>query len=241
MAKVQRSTDLIEIISEQAVFCLFGGAGFMFLAFLLLRYRGDGIFVPLGWVLFIFGLALAGTAIVCTFKAKKVTGIGVKCPFCGVENGLLEPPEEDFACVGCHRMIPILDGEVMPVQQVQCGFCKTLNWYCEKTEVLICENCDREIPIAQEDDRPTKSIPKGYTIVDDDSLYELVLSEAGTKNEEVISVLQHMLALNRNQVKDILDQLPSTLLTGINRRKAEMLQAQLAVHGASADIRELSV
>jgi len=125
--------------------------------------------------------------------------------------------------------------------QVQCGYCKALNWYCDKTEVLICEACDHEIPISQEDDKPTKTLPKGFALVEDDSLYELVLTESGIKTEEVIATLQQMLALNRNQVKDILDQLPSTLLTGINRRKAEMLQAQLAVHGATATIQALAL
>jgi 4'-phosphopantetheinyl transferase EntD len=43
-----------------------------------------------------------------------------------------------------------------------------------------------------------------------------------------------MLALNRNQVKQMLEEVPITLLTGIPRMKAEMLQAQLAAHQAHA-------
>jgi hypothetical protein len=241
MAKVQRSTDLIELIAERAFFCVFGGAAMMAVSFIFLRFRGDGWLVPLGWLLGIFGAALFVVAVYSLFQAKKVTSFDVACPFCEAVNPLLEPPTEDFACVSCNRMIPIQDGEVMEVMQVQCGFCKALNWYCDKTEVLICENCDHEIPISQDDDRPIKTLPKGFALVEDDSLYELVLTEGGIKTEEVISTLQQMLALNRNQVKDILDQLPSTLLTGINRRKAEMLQAQLAIHGATATIQALAL
>lgn len=241
MAKVQRSTDLIELIAERAFFCVFGGAFMMFIAFILLKFQGDGWLVPLGWLLAIAGAALLIVALYSIFQAKKVTSFDVVCPFCDGKNPLLESPVEDFSCVSCNRMIPIQDGKVMEVMQVQCGFCKALNWYCDKTEILICESCDHEIPITQDDDRPTKTLPKGFALVEDDALYELVLTEAGVKTEEVISTLQQMLALNRNQVKDILDQLPSTLLTGINRRKAEMLQAQLAIHGATATIQALAL
>jgi hypothetical protein len=45
-----------------------------------------------------------------------------------------------------------------------------------------------------------------------------------------------MLALNRNQVKQMLEELPVTLLTGIPRRKAEMLKAQLTIHDGIAEM-----
>ena len=64
-----------------------------------------------------------------------------------------------------------------------------------------------------------------------------MLISYGHKTEEVINTLQHMLALNRNQVKAMLEDLPVTLLTGIPRKKAEMLKAQLATHDAAADFR----
>jgi hypothetical protein len=49
-----------------------------------------------------------------------------------------------------------------------------------------------------------------------------------------------MLALNRNQVKQMLDELPVTMLTGITKKKAEMLQAQLSIHDGEAEIRPIS-
>ena len=230
------------MIAERGLYCVIIGAVLIGVATIFLKFKGDGLFVPFGVVMLLIGIALIGAAAYCVYQARKVTGIVIKCPFCSAKNSLLENPTEDFDCVGCHRMVPIKDGAVMEVFQVQCGFCKALNWYCEKTEVLICETCDHEIPISQADDqRPTKTLPKGFALTEDDAMYELVLTDAGIKTEEVITTLQHMLALNRNQVKDLLDQLPSTLLTGINRRKAEMLQAQLNVHGASASIQALAL
>jgi hypothetical protein len=49
-----------------------------------------------------------------------------------------------------------------------------------------------------------------------------------------------MLALNRNHVKQMFDELPVTLLTGIPRMKAELLQAQLATHGGFAEFKPVS-
>ncbi|MFX9012007.1 hypothetical protein ABTN18_19845, partial [Acinetobacter baumannii] len=59
---------------------------------------------------------------------------------------------------------------------------------------------------------------------------------SGPKTEEMIDCLQHMLALNRNQVKQMFDELPVTLLTGIPKKKAELLSAQISSHGGTADI-----
>ncbi len=79
----------------------------------------------------------------------------------------------------------------------------------------------------------------GFAVVDDDDMYELVLTGAGHKEEELIQVLQQMLALNRNQVKQMLEEIPVTLLTGINRRKAELLKAQITVHDGQVEFRKM--
>jgi hypothetical protein len=81
---------------------------------------------------------------------------------------------------------------------------------------------------------------KAYAVTDDDRLYELVLTGTGHKNEELIASLQHMLALNRNQVKQMLSELPVAILTGISRKKAEMIQAQLSIHDGVAEFHPLT-
>jgi hypothetical protein len=45
--------------------------------------------------------------------------------------------------------------------------------------------------------------------------------------------------LNRNQVKQMLDELPVTVLTGITRKKAEMLKAQLTMHDAGVEFKPM--
>jgi hypothetical protein len=233
-----RKSDIIEMIGEKAI--VYGLGGILAAAFgwMLYQYRvneGGAYIVGLAWVLMVGGLAMILFSMYCATQVRKVTGFRVKCPYCAKKNVLVEPPNEDFLCESCNRQIPVQDGNVLPVFQVRCGYCNELNFYNAKTEVLICENCDHEVPITTEDGKAPKHVPRGYAVTDDDQLYELVLIAQGHKTEELINTLQQMLALNRGQVKQILNELPTTLLTGITRKKAEMLQAQLAIHDGVAE------
>lgn len=235
MAK--RKSDILEGFGESAFIYGIGGVVCLGLGALLYNYRGSGALVGLAWVLLLAGVGMIGFAIKQVFQSRKVSGLDVKCVYCEAVNTFTEKPTEDFRCNSCNRKVPVLNGAILPVFQVRCGYCNSLNYYSEKTEVLICEECDREIPIAHEDGRPVKHVMKAYAVVDDDRLYEFILTGTGHKNEELISALQHMLALNRNQVKQMLEELPVTILTGITRKKAEMLQAQLALHDAATEFR----
>lgn len=232
----QRSSDVVEIHSERALSAGLAGLVAIALGALFIYYKG--MLLYLGWLLAVGGAAAVVYAIYCAMQVRKVTFVKIACPYCSASNSLTEHPEKDFSCVSCHRMIPVRNGHVLPVQQVRCGFCGHLNYYNETSVGLICESCDREIPIAVAEGTDTsKKFFQAYTHKDDDQVYELVLISYGHKTEEVINTLQHMLALNRNQVKAMLEDLPVTLLTGIPRKKAEMLKAQLATHDAAADFR----
>lgn len=240
MPRVQRASDVIEIHSERAIYYGVPGLAFAIASGLLLYYRGQSqMFVPLGYLCGVFATVGIVGALYTGLQTRKVVGKPVQCPFCEKVNELIGDPDEDFNCVKCNRMIPIQDGKVLSVSQVRCGFCNELNYFSEKTEALLCEKCNREIPIARDDNSPKKVIPSGFAVVDDEAYYELVLTGQGHKEEELINALQHMLALNRNQVKQMLSELPVTLLTGITRRKAEMLKAQLSIYEGEVEFRQM--
>lgn len=233
-----RVSDIIEGIGEQAL--TFGGLGILSLAAgLLFRRYSGGYLDGLSWVLILAGVGGIGFAIYRSITGTRIDRELVECVYCQTKNEFTSFPDEDFRCSSCNRLVPVANGKVMPVFQVRCGYCNTLNYYSEKTEVLICEECDREIPIAREDGRPTKHLMKAYSYQEDDKLYELILTGTGTKNEELIASLQHILALNRNQVKQMLSELPVTILTGISRKKAEMIQAQLSINEGVSEFRAL--
>ena len=242
MPRAQRRWDVIEIHAERGLtYAFFAICCFSFTAFVF-RFRGEGTFIPLAILIGFFGLIFFGMGIYKAIEIKRVTRHGVICPLCDYENELTEAPKGDFVCSNCQRMVPIVDGVPIEVAQVKCGYCGELNYYSEKTEFLICEVCNHQIPIDTEASRKStgKKVAESFAVTADDNVYEFILVAHGHKTEELIDVLQHMLALNRNQVKQMLQELPVTLLTGITRRKAEMLQAQLAMHEAATEFRPMS-
>lgn len=240
MPRVTRVSDILEEYGEKAVITGLSGAVALAVSAVLFIFRGGGSLLGLAWVLALGGAGGVFYAIYCIGKARKVSGVTYSCVYCQATQVLLEPPTDDFPCTSCNRMIPVKDGELLTVDQVRCGYCNTLNYYSSKTEVLLCENCNHEIPITTESGQITKRIMPGFAVTDDEQLYELILVAVEHRTEEVISALQQVLALNRNQVKAMLDELPTVLLRGIPRKKAEMMKAQLSVHGAVASFEPLS-
>jgi hypothetical protein len=208
---------------------------------MLIKYRGEGMFLPLAIIILLIGLSCFGYGAYCAYQIRHVKYEMRECPFCKAQNALDGAPEADFLCAECHRLIPVEDGQVIPVEQVRCGYCNALNYYSAKTDVLLCESCNHEIPIAREEGYvPKKQLAAGFAVEEDDRPYELILVAHGNKNEELIDCLQHMLALNRNQVKQMLTELPVTLLTGIPKKKAELLRAQLSIHDGAAECNALT-
>lgn len=236
----ERSSDVVEQFGMRALVAGILGVIALVVAIVLFMFRGDGALMGLIVVLGIAGIGGIGYAIYEMTQIKKVASVVVECPYCKFKNRLTDQPHNDFACGSCYRMIPVAEsGAILGVSQVRCGFCNHLNYYSAKTEVLLCEECNREVPISVDDGHTPRHI--AFARKDDDALYELVLlSNGGHKTEELIGALQHMLALNRNQVKQLLNELPVTLLTGIPRMKAEFLQAQLTANDAVSEFRPVS-
>ncbi len=215
------------------------GAIALGLGILILSYR-SAAFVGLGWVLTLGGLVAVvyGVAQVC--KVRGVTSVDVICPYCQFTNRLTEKPMADFTCDKCHRSIPIDAGRVMRVWQVRCGYCNELNFYSEKSTGLICESCDHEIPIATDEEVRAKAVVDTFTVHEDTNLYDLFLTGRGMRSEEMLGYLQKLLALNRNQVKQVIEEMPALLLTGIPRKKAELLRSEIIAHGGKAEFRVMA-
>lgn len=233
MSQVERSSDVKEQYGTRALMAIVPGIALAALGGLMIYYKS--FFILLGILLAAAGVALIIYGILQLTKMKSVSDVTVGCPFCQHVNHLIEKPMTDIRCVGCQRQIPIVDGRILRVFQVRCGFCNHLNFYSEKSTGLICENCDRVVPISTDEESPVKKSFEAYTIHDDAGLYDLTLTNS-TKSEDLISCLQHMLALNRNQVKQILEEAPTVLLTGIPKKKAELLKAQIDMHHGHAEI-----
>lgn len=233
MSDIKRSSNIREEKTLRAFISIIPGIIVLVIALVMFRFT-SGYTVGLRWVLLLFSVAAICYGIWQLLEMRKITTFDVKCPFCDGKNTFTEEPMHDVRCNHCNRDIPILDGRRLQVFQVRCGFCSELNWYSEKSTGLICEECDRVIPISTEEGAASPAM-ESYARHDDDTPYSLTLLDAGPKREEIIPVLQKMLALNRNQVKQIIDDAPMVLLQGVPKKKAELLAAQIAAHGGQAD------
>ena len=210
------------------------GAVFFVLGGIMFAFRGDSG-TPLAIVLLVLAFGLLAYAAFCVVKSRGVASFKLKCPMCGAENGFEAMPTSDVVCRACHRTIPIQDGKLMPLKQISCGACNESNWYSDRTKQLLCEACGREIAIAQASGgRAT------YAVHDDARPYELVLIAYEPGHDDLADALQHLLGVNRAQVRDLLTNLPSVVLTNVPRQKAEMLRSQLSHTGAALEARPIA-
>ncbi|RYG24903.1 hypothetical protein EON82_09125 [bacterium] len=234
----QRSSDLVETYVARAL-----GVGALAIVVIALSvfmfiFRGDSG-TALAVVLGIIGAACLVYALYSFAKSRSVTAHTVKCPMCGAVNGFLEAPLTDVTCQECHRMIPIENGTILPLKQVSCGSCGESNWYSDRTKVLLCEACGREIAIARGGDTTWDGRP-AYAVQDDSRPYEVVLVAFGQNSDGLIDALQHSLGRSRVQIKDLMGQLPAVLVTNVPRQKAEILRNELSQHGAAVEARPLA-
>jgi hypothetical protein len=233
---IEQATSAKERVAADALVAIVPGAILLLVAAIMAFYTNQqsGAMSPLSAVLGLIGIGVTGYGIYRLTNVKAIVDHKIECPFCQTVNHLTQVPKSDFRCDHCNREVPVEDGVVLRVYQVRCGYCNTLNYYSDKSTGLICESCDREIPIATDEETHAKKVFETYTIHDDDQPYDLTLVNA-PKSDEMVACLQQMLALNRNQVKDMLEDLPQTLLTGIPKKKAELLKAQISIHKGKAE------
>ena len=240
MSQIERTSNVKEEFGQKALVAIVPGIILLIVGIIIFAYRSAAM-VGLAGVLCVAGLGLIGYGIYNLTQMKKIVEEGIICPFCQERNTFSAKPMSDVRCDKCLRQIPIVNGVILRVFQVQCGFCQTLNFYSEKSTGLICESCDRVIPIAvDETHQPAASFDK-FAAKEDTNVYDFILADPGHKHEQMIAVLQKMLALNRNQVKQLMDEAPVVLLSGIPSRKVDMLSREIRDAGGRAESKVTTV
>jgi hypothetical protein len=232
----KRAEDVRETYGERVL--LFGVPGIIALGLGAVMISYQGMLVGLGYVLAIGGAGAIMFSLYNLFRLRSVDSIVQVCPYCQASNHLTEAPGDGYTCAECHRVVPMDDGRVLAIKTVTCGGCGASNFYSDRTTRLLCEGCGKEVALAtQEASGPFFAVPKGP---DPDELVQLELISGGPNQEEMIACLEKMLHFNRAQVEDLLGDLPASLFTGIPRHRAEMLAAQISVHGGEAVLRPVA-
>lgn len=73
--------------------------------------------------------------------------------------------------------------------------------------------------------------------VQDEQLYNVVLTQRGPNALMVIKITRGLLALGLAETKDLVENLPATVKTGVSRSDAEAIVREYAEVGAAAEIR----
>jgi large subunit ribosomal protein L7/L12 len=66
---------------------------------------------------------------------------------------------------------------------------------------------------------------------------DVVLTSAGDKKSSVIKVVRQISDLGLKQAKDLVDEVPSTVKSGVDRVEAEKIRAALVEQGATVELR----
>ncbi len=237
--EIERSGNLREKTTQKAIMAGVPGLILLAVGFVMVFLYPGQTFRGLAFVIFFAGIAGTVLSIYFFTRMRLITEFSIKCPFCSGKNTFLQSPQSDVRCVSCDREIPIVQGRILPVEEVRCGFCNALNFYNEKTVGLFCESCGRVIPISVGEGEEGMMYLEKFGLQDDDGKYDIWLGEDVQNREVLIGELQRLLATNRNVVKELLENTPVKILEGLPRRKAERIAKDIMDAGGYAEV-ELS-
>lgn len=76
----------------------------------------------------------------------------------------------------------------------------------------------------------------GVAAAEEKKEFDVILKEAGASKINVIKAVRELTGLGLKEAKDAVDGAPKTILTGVDKTKAEEAKKKLETEGAKADI-----
>ena len=77
----------------------------------------------------------------------------------------------------------------------------------------------------------------GAAAAEEQSTFDVVLSEAGAQKIQVIKVVRAITGLGLKEAKDLVDGAPNTIKEGAAREEADSMRAQLEEAGATVEVK----
>src|SRR5438270_5867968 len=84
---------------------------------------------------------------------------------------------------------------------------------------------------------PAAGGPAAPAVVEEKTEFDVVLKEAGAKKIQVIKVVRELTGLGLKEAKDLVDQAPSDVKTGVSKDEAAAMKAKLEEQGASVEVK----
>ena len=77
----------------------------------------------------------------------------------------------------------------------------------------------------------------GAAAVEEQTEFEVVLTEVGAKKINVIKVVREVTSLGLKEAKDLVDGAPKTVKEGVNKEEADAIKAKFEAQGAKAEVK----
>lgn len=73
--------------------------------------------------------------------------------------------------------------------------------------------------------------------VEEKTSFDVVLAAAGDKKIQVIKVVRELTSLGLKEAKDLVDNAPKPVKTGVSKEEAEAIKAKLEAEGAKVEVK----
>lgn len=73
--------------------------------------------------------------------------------------------------------------------------------------------------------------------VEEKTSFDVILSSAGDKKIQVIKVVRELTSLGLKEAKDLVDNAPKPVKTGVSKEEAEAIKAKLEAEGAKVEVK----
>ncbi len=73
--------------------------------------------------------------------------------------------------------------------------------------------------------------------VEEKTSFDVILASAGEKKIQVIKVVRELTSLGLKEAKDLVDNAPKPVKTGVSKEEAEAMKAKLEAEGAKIEIK----
>lgn len=178
----------------------------------------------------------AGMGVLRMKRMRDLPTITVHCPYCEFPMQFHQTPTLDWDCEGCHRRVYYENGQMVPVREITCPFCKAVHRVSLKTTTFTCDKCHRALRITDPND-PDSVV--GDTSDDILQNYDVILTQVGRPKDRaaLIMELEKLLICNYSDAKRRLEELPLTVVRNVAERKAAAIRQRLRDLGATAVIR----
>ena len=99
----------------------------------------------------------------------------------------------------------------------------------------LVKSCEEEFGVSAS--APVMAAGAGAVAVDEQSEFDVILTNAGAKKIGVIKVVREITGLGLKEAKAVVDEAPSAVKEGVSKDEAEAIKAKLEEAGAGVELK----